>query len=77
MKEEYYDAVVTVGSFGPGHLNENHVDELLRLTKVGGQIVIGNHLLIVVASLVLYNVSGVEAEVVGRLTAVGCLNQPY
>ena len=34
-----YDAVVTVGSFVPGHLTEDCYEELIRITKQGkGQI---------------------------------------
>lgn len=41
IPSDSYDGLVTVGSFVPGHLNSDHVSELLRIVKNGGRIVIG------------------------------------
>ena len=37
---ETYDAMICVGSFAAGHLNANHLDEMLRTIKKGGAIVL-------------------------------------
>lgn len=41
IPSESYDGVVTVGTFVPGHLNSEHVPEILRILKKGGRLVIG------------------------------------
>uniref|UniRef100_A0A914DI28 Methyltransferase domain-containing protein n=1 Tax=Acrobeloides nanus TaxID=290746 RepID=A0A914DI28_9BILA len=41
IPSESYDGMVTVGTFAPGHLNSDHVPEMLRILKKGGRLVIG------------------------------------
>jgi len=41
LPEGAYDIVATCGSFLPGHLPIDSVDEFSRITKSGGHIVIG------------------------------------
>lgn len=41
IPNETYDGLITVGTFVPGHLNSDHIPELLRMLKKGGRLIIG------------------------------------
>ncbi len=41
VQDENYDALTAVGVFSFGHIMPDAVDELLRITKTGGTIIIG------------------------------------
>uniref|UniRef100_A0A914CVS4 Methyltransferase domain-containing protein n=1 Tax=Acrobeloides nanus TaxID=290746 RepID=A0A914CVS4_9BILA len=41
IPSESYDGLVTVGTILPGHLNSDHVSEMLRFLKKDGRLIIG------------------------------------
>ena len=68
IEDGTYGAVVTAGTFTTGHVGPEAVDELARIVRPGGLLVLG-------VNSRFYEVSGFEAYLAG-LVSRGVINEP-